>query len=173
MGCVFFIVEGGEPQRVTPGSFQQLSYLSLAKQALDDLFKSGLSFQAMIHIVWRVDVPSRGDYDVGYPMSFVPSSVSPLSLAGSGAAYGMETFIRTVAAMMRGKVEYADNLPSGVIFKSIKRLRLLTIPEPSLQAMAPAGRPIPLGMKYKDLPPTLKNKMACINIQNTDEQCFK
>lgn len=168
-----FIVEGSEPQRLTSSPFQQLSYLSLAKQSLDDLFKSGLSFQVKIHIVWCVDIPSRSEYDVAYPMSFVPLSISPLSLSGGGAAYGMGTFIKTVAAMLRHKMEYAENLPSGVIFKSIKMLRLLTIPESSLQAMAPVGQPIPLGMKYVDLPPELKNKRACVNIKNTDEQCFK
>jgi hypothetical protein len=100
-------------------------------------------------------------------------SVSPLSLSGAGGVnYGMGTFIKTVATMMRQKVEYAENLPSGVVFLGIEMLRLLTIPEPSLQAMAPVGQPIPLGMKYVDLPRELKSKMACINIQNRDEQCF-
>lgn len=166
-----FTSEGEAPRGTSLGPFQQLSYLSLAKQALDGLFNSGLGFQVKIHIVFDVDGPS--DTSMIYPMSFVPLGVSPLSLSGGSASYGMGTFIKTVAAMMRNKIEYAEALPSGVKFKRIRTLRLLSLPEASLQAMAPVGQPIPLGMKYKDLPRELKNKMACLNIQNTDEQCFK
>ncbi len=61
-----------EAHQTKPGPFQQLAYLALAKQALDDLFSSGLGFRVKIHIVWRVLIPAQGEEPVLYPMSFVP-----------------------------------------------------------------------------------------------------
>ena len=156
------------------GTYERIAYLSLAKQVLDEMFSTGLGFQLKIHMVWMVDIPSAEEYDVIYPMAFAPMSISPMTLSRSGAApYSIATLVREVRALARDKVEAAEGLPSGVIFKSLQLIRVLTLPEPALHAMAPAGTPIPLGSSYQKLPKALENKRACLNIKNTDQSCFQ
>lgn len=160
------------PSSPEAAPYHRLSYLSIAKQVLDEMFATGLAFQIKLHLVWCVDIPSRDEYDVQYPMAFVPMSVSPLTLSFN-SSYSMAGLIKEVRTQVRDKVEIAENLPSGVVFKSIQLIRLLSLPEPALLSMAPAGAAIPLGRSYVKLPRDLENKRACINIKNTDQRCFQ
>ena len=161
-----------DPSRAESALYGRLSFLSMGKQILDEMFSTGLAFQVKMHIVWCIDIPSRDEYDLTYPMAFVPMSISPLTLSFN-SSYTMGDFIREVRNRARAKVEDAEGLPSGVIFKSILQIRLLTLPEPALLSMAPSGPPIPLGGAYVQLPRALRDKRACVNIKNTDNCCFK
>ncbi len=148
-----------------------LSSLSSAIQtSMSSSMATQMLFKVRVSIEWLV---RAGDHDGStstYAMTFVPFKTAPESTLGGGSPLRVSELLRTIRRRAQDKMDFVKEHESGLQFERIVKITFAMLP---LQRDLRVNPFMNAGGCYKPLPKGLTAKKCCINIQNSDEYCFK